>query len=175
MGVYHAGTSLWLQTQEAVQEDSQFETKLGYLVSLRSDRATLWNSVSKKHMTLSMFSNFFCLFFLWNRGLNSDLHTCNQAVYCVSCNSSPFYSGYFGDGVSQTICLSWPWMAISRSQSSFLFLSCIWVGTGGGGRKDERKEEIIIDFFLTYMWLRLQEIWLRFFKIWAKIRPLCAN
>jgi hypothetical protein len=26
--------------------------------------------------------------------------------------SSPFCSGYFGDGVSWTICLGWPWTAV---------------------------------------------------------------
>jgi hypothetical protein len=31
-----------------------------------------------------------------------------QALYHLSHTSSPFCSGYFGDGVSQTICLDWP-------------------------------------------------------------------
>jgi hypothetical protein len=35
-----------------------------------------------------------------------------QALYCLSHTSSPFCSGYFGDGVSRAICLSWPRTAI---------------------------------------------------------------
>jgi hypothetical protein len=31
-----------------------------------------------------------------------------QALYCFSHTSSPFCSGYFGDGVLATICLGWP-------------------------------------------------------------------
>jgi hypothetical protein len=30
--------------------------------------------------------------------LNSGLHTCKQALYCLSQASSPFFSGYCGDG-----------------------------------------------------------------------------
>jgi hypothetical protein len=42
-----------------------------------------------------------------------------QELYCLSHTSSPFYSDYFGDRVSQTICLRWPgtWiLLISASQ-----------------------------------------------------------
>jgi hypothetical protein len=37
----------------------------------------------------------------------------------LSHTCSPFYSGYFGDGVSLTVCLDWPWaliLLISASQ-----------------------------------------------------------
>jgi hypothetical protein len=30
-----------------------------------------------------------------------------QALYCLSHTSSPFFSGYFGGGISRTICLGW--------------------------------------------------------------------
>jgi hypothetical protein len=32
-----------------------------------------------------------------------------QALNCLSHSSSPFCSGYFGNGVLQTICLGWLW------------------------------------------------------------------
>jgi hypothetical protein len=35
-----------------------------------------------------------------------------QALYCLSHTSSLFCSGYFEDGLSQTICLDWPWILI---------------------------------------------------------------
>jgi hypothetical protein len=31
-----------------------------------------------------------------------------QELYCLIHNSSPFYPGYFGDGVLQTIYPGWP-------------------------------------------------------------------
>jgi hypothetical protein len=43
-------------------------------------------------------SHFF--FFWWNWGLNSGLHSCKAGALLLSHSSSPFCSGYFGDGVS---------------------------------------------------------------------------
>jgi hypothetical protein len=43
-----------------------------------------------------------------------------QALYCLSHTSSSFCSGYFRDGVLQTICLGWPQttiLLISASQA----------------------------------------------------------
>jgi hypothetical protein len=42
-----------------------------------------------------------------------------QVFYCLSHNSSPFHSGYLGDGVPRTICLGWLWtmtLSVSASQ-----------------------------------------------------------
>jgi hypothetical protein len=41
-----------------------------------------------------------------------------QALYHLSWTSSPFCYGYFGDGLSQTICLSWPHTMILRISAS---------------------------------------------------------
>jgi hypothetical protein len=38
------------------------------------------------------------LYFLWDWGLNSGLHTAKQALYHLNHTSSLFCSGYFGDG-----------------------------------------------------------------------------
>jgi hypothetical protein len=35
-----------------------------------------------------------------------------EALYALCHTSSPFFHGYFGDGVSWTICLGWSWTAI---------------------------------------------------------------
>jgi hypothetical protein len=35
-----------------------------------------------------------------------------QTFHCLSLTSSLFWSGYFGDGVSQTVCWGWPWSVI---------------------------------------------------------------
>jgi hypothetical protein len=42
-----------------------------------------------------------------------------QMIYCLSHTSNPFFSGYFGDGVSQNICPGWPrtvilWISVSQ-------------------------------------------------------------
>jgi hypothetical protein len=33
-------------------------------------------------------------------------------LYCMNHTISPIYCGYFGDGISQTICLGWTWTTI---------------------------------------------------------------
>jgi hypothetical protein len=50
------------------------------------------------------------LFFIFCEGLNAGLAKClaKQVLYHLSHTSSPFCSGYFGDGVSPTICLGCP-------------------------------------------------------------------
>jgi hypothetical protein len=45
-------------------------------------------------------------FFLWYWDLNWGPCTLHL-LYCLSHTSSPFCSGYFGDGVLRTICLGW--------------------------------------------------------------------
>jgi hypothetical protein len=47
-------------------------------------------------------------FFLWDWGLNSGLTLHSRSFYHLSHTSSPYFSGYFGDGVLQTICPGWP-------------------------------------------------------------------
>jgi hypothetical protein len=44
--------------------------------------------------------------------LNSGLHTYKTVALPLNHISSPFCSAYFGDRVSQTICLGWPWTMI---------------------------------------------------------------
>jgi hypothetical protein len=44
--------------------------------------------------------------------LNQGLQACKEALYYLSHTSSTFFSGYFGDGVSQTICPGWSWAVI---------------------------------------------------------------
>jgi hypothetical protein len=52
---------------------------------------------------------FICYFFIWwDWSLNSGLHTWKQVLYHLNHTSSPFCSGYFGDGVLWTICPGWP-------------------------------------------------------------------
>jgi hypothetical protein len=47
----------------------------------------------------------------------------NQVLYHLSHTSSPFNSGYFGDGVSQTICPGW-------SQTMIFPVSASQIATG---------------------------------------------
>jgi hypothetical protein len=69
---------------------------------------------------LMMFQFLFFLvssFWGWGKwGLNSGLT--KQAPYCLNHTSNLFCSGYFGDGVSQTICLSWPQTSIFLMSAS---------------------------------------------------------
>jgi hypothetical protein len=65
------------------------------------------------------------IFFWWDWGLNSRLHT----FYHLNPNSSSFCSGYFVDGVSWTICLGWLWTPIfpvSASQVVRITGICHW-------------------------------------------------
>jgi hypothetical protein len=51
--------------------------------------------------------------------LNSGFALAKQVLYCLSHTSRPFCSGYFGDGISPTVCLGWPQttiLLISASQ-----------------------------------------------------------
>jgi hypothetical protein len=49
-----------------------------------------------------------------------------QALYHVSYASSPFYSGYFGDRVLQTICPGWPQtMILTISASQIARITCM--------------------------------------------------
>jgi hypothetical protein len=58
----------------------------------------------------------YCVWFFFSWGtvwsLNSRLLLAKQALYRLSHTSCPFSSGYFGDGVSQTICPGQPWTMI---------------------------------------------------------------
>jgi hypothetical protein len=59
--------------------------------------------------------------FFGETGVELRDHACKQALYCLSHTSSPFCSGYFGDGVLGTICAGWPWTMsclISASQDA---------------------------------------------------------
>jgi hypothetical protein len=49
---------------------------------------------------------------LLSRSLNQGLLLCKELFNCLSHASCPFCSGYFGDGVWQTICPGWCWTAI---------------------------------------------------------------
>jgi hypothetical protein len=40
--------------------------------------------------------------------LSGGFMLAKQTLCCLSHTSSPFCSGYFGDGVSQIICQGWP-------------------------------------------------------------------
>jgi hypothetical protein len=42
-----------------------------------------------------------------SRVLTQGFTLAKQVLYCLSHTPSPFFSGYFGDGVSGTICLGW--------------------------------------------------------------------
>jgi hypothetical protein len=57
-----------------------------------------------------------------------------KMLYCLSHASSPFCCGYFGDGVSWTICLCWPWttiLPISAFQVARLLGLQVWaIGAG---------------------------------------------
>jgi hypothetical protein len=81
--------------------------------------------MTSKLFTFKIFSICCYLFILfWGEGwdwvLNSELHTfAKNALYHLSCTSSPFCSGYFGGGISETISLGWPQsviLPISASQ-----------------------------------------------------------
>jgi hypothetical protein len=61
----------------------------------------------------------FFLFFGWDLSLNSGLCTCKAGALLLKPHLHPFWSSYFGSGVSQTICLGWPGtviLPISASQ-----------------------------------------------------------
>jgi hypothetical protein len=51
---------------------------------------------------------FIATFFKWYCRLNSQLRACKAGTLPLNHTSSTFFSGYFGAGVSQTICHSWP-------------------------------------------------------------------
>jgi hypothetical protein len=56
-------------------------------------------------------SFFSFLFFWWDCKLNLGLCACKEVIYHLSHTSSPFCSGFFGDGeegFSWTICPGWP-------------------------------------------------------------------
>jgi hypothetical protein len=55
-------------------------------------------------------------FFWWNWDLNFLLT--KQALYYLRHTSSPFFSGYFGDGILQTICPGWPQTVIFSISTS---------------------------------------------------------
>jgi hypothetical protein len=40
------------------------------------------------------------------------IYFAKQALYHLSHTFSPFYSGYFGDAIFQTVCLGWPQTSI---------------------------------------------------------------
>jgi hypothetical protein len=42
-----------------------------------------------------------------------------QAFYCLNQTSTPFLSGYFGDGISKTICQGWLWATIRPSNLEY--------------------------------------------------------
>jgi hypothetical protein len=42
----------------------------------------------------------------------------NQVLYHLSHTSSPFYSDYFGDGISWIICQSWLWTSVLSISAS---------------------------------------------------------
>jgi hypothetical protein len=75
----------------------------------------LWNLNHPYNSCVTVF--FFFFFFLWDLGLNTqDFTLTKQVLYHLSYTSSPFYSGYFGDGrgrgVSGTLCQGWSWTVI---------------------------------------------------------------
>jgi hypothetical protein len=80
-----------------------------------------WNDPPLRNV-LFFFSSFLPSFLIliggtgvWTQGFALG----KQVLDCLSHSSSPFLSGYFGDGVSWTICLHWPWtqiLSISASQ-----------------------------------------------------------
>jgi hypothetical protein len=47
-------------------------------------------------------------FFLWYWGLNSGLHAYYTGAVLLELHLWSIFSGYFGDWVSQTVCLGWP-------------------------------------------------------------------
>jgi hypothetical protein len=72
-------------------------------------------TVSQTPKLLYSFNFFFFLQdWVWTQGSTFA----KQAFYCLSHTSSPFCSGYFGDGVFQTICPGWPWTVILLTSAS---------------------------------------------------------
>jgi hypothetical protein len=70
---------------------------------------------------LSSFFFFFFFFFLewvWSFGLRASCVRAKQALYHLIHVSNPFCSGYFGDGVSRTICPGWPQTEILQISAS---------------------------------------------------------
>jgi hypothetical protein len=56
--------------------------------------------------TLSPFLFFLFFFFFFLVGLGFGLRPAKQVFYCLSHTSSPFCSGYFGDGVTELFALA---------------------------------------------------------------------
>jgi hypothetical protein len=73
-----------------INQHSHFESNMASVYS-NTNVHFLWHA----GILLEIF-----LFCVWYWGLNSELHTCEVAFYCLSHPFSPFCSGYFGDGVS---------------------------------------------------------------------------
>jgi hypothetical protein len=96
---------VWEGGQKSVSLSSLFSSVL-----LASGSCDLW-------LCLWLFSwgfegQFFFFFFcgteIWMQGFT----LAKQALYWLSHTTSPFCSGYFGDGVFRTLCLDWPWILI---------------------------------------------------------------
>jgi hypothetical protein len=47
------------------------------------------------------------IIYWWDCGLTSGLWACKASALLLSHTSSPFFSGYFGDGILRIICLGW--------------------------------------------------------------------
>jgi hypothetical protein len=70
-------------------------------------------------------STLFFFFFFYGTGVwTQSFMLAKQALYCLSHTSSPFCSGYFGDGVLRTVCPGWPWtMILSISASKVVIIT----------------------------------------------------
>jgi hypothetical protein len=80
-----------------------------------------------------------------------------QVLYCFNHISSPFYSAYFGDGVSWTICPSWP------PTSSLLILSS-WVARITG----VSQQYLALEFFFRSCHFSVKSIQGLLISLWTK-------
>jgi hypothetical protein len=73
---------------------------------------------------------FLLLMYLWNWGLSLELHILADTLP-LEPHSSPFCSGYFGDGISQTICPGWHHTVILLISASQVATST-WLNSSKG-------------------------------------------
>jgi hypothetical protein len=80
-----------------------------------------------------------------------------QVLYSLGHTSSPFCSGYFGDRVSQTVCLGWP-------QTMILLISASQVAKITGVSHWHLAELILWSLFSFALWFT-EEVFIYMFHV----------
>jgi hypothetical protein len=93
-----AGQWLWKLGDKIIQKE---------MISVK-ERWKGWGIKKTTYLKTCRFWKYFFSFFWWDWVLNSELHVCKAGTLLLEPVLQPIFSGHFGDGVLQTICLGWP-------------------------------------------------------------------